>query len=59
MPTYLYRCSCGTQSEARRAIDQRDDAPCCASCGTAMRRALTATPVVFKGSGFYRTDSRT
>lgn len=58
MPTYEYRClDCHRQYEKREGFD----APAlqeCPSCGGTARRVLHATAVVFKGSGFYKTDSR-
>ena len=58
MPTYEYRClDCQHQYEKREGFD----APAlqeCPSCGGTARRVLQATAVVFKGSGFYKTDSR-
>jgi putative FmdB family regulatory protein len=58
MPTYEYRClDCQHQYEKREGFD----APAlqeCPSCGGTSRRVLHAPPVVFKGSGFYVTDSR-
>ena len=58
MPTYEYRClDCHQQYEKREGFD----APAlqeCPTCGGTARRVLQATPVLFKGSGFYSTDSR-
>ena len=58
MPTYEYRClDCHQQYEKREGFD----APAlqeCPTCGGTSRRVLQATPVLFKGSGFYVTDSR-
>lgn len=58
MPTYEYRClDCQHQYEKREGFD----APAlqeCPTCGGTARRVLQATAVVFKGSGFYKTDSR-
>ena len=58
MPTYEYRClDCQHQYEKREGFD----APAlqaCPTCGGTARRVLQATPVLFKGSGFYVTDSR-
>ncbi|HYM16880.1 MAG TPA: FmdB family zinc ribbon protein [Dehalococcoidia bacterium] len=58
MPTYEYACdSCGKRYEKREGFD----APArqkCQHCGKMASRVLFAPPVVFKGSGFYKTDSR-
>ncbi|MEX0785106.1 MAG: FmdB family zinc ribbon protein [Dehalococcoidia bacterium] len=58
MPTYEYSClDCSHVYEKREGFD----APAlqeCPSCGGTARRVLHAAPIVFKGSGFYVTDSR-
>jgi putative FmdB family regulatory protein len=58
LPTYAYRCeSCGNQYEKRESFS----APArqkCPACGKPAQRVLFAPPIVFKGSGFYKTDSR-
>ena len=57
MPTYEYRCVAGHQYEKREGFD----APArqkCEVCGKQSDRMLFAPPIVFKGSGFYKTDSR-
>src|SRR5207342_3681897 len=59
MPTYQYRCTeCGEDLEA---VQKFSDAPLetCPTCGGTLRKVFNAVGVVFKGSGFYRTDSRT
>jgi putative FmdB family regulatory protein len=58
VPTYQYACTaCGEQLEA---VQSFSDAPLteCPSCGGALRKVFSAVGVVFKGSGFYKTDSR-
>jgi putative FmdB family regulatory protein len=58
MPTYQYRCTeCGEDLEA---VQKFSDAPLttCPVCGGRLRKVFNAVGVVFKGSGFYRTDSR-
>ena len=58
MPTYQYRCTdCGQNLEA---VQRFSDAALteCPNCGGSLRKVFNAVGVVFKGSGFYRTDSR-
>ena len=59
MPVYQYACTeCGEQLEVRQSFT--DDAlTVCPACSGRLRKVLSAVGVVFKGSGFYRTDSRT
>ena len=58
MPTYAYRCKdCGHAFEAVQAFT--DDALTeCPACGGVLRKQYGSVGVSFKGSGFYRTDSR-
>ena len=58
MPVYQYACTeCGEQLEVRQTFT--DDAlTVCPVCEGRLRKVLSAVGVVFKGSGFYRTDSR-
>lgn len=58
MPTYEYACTeCGDRTEMVQSIS---DAPLttCTVCGGALRKVFSPVGIVFKGSGFYRTDSR-
>ena len=58
MPTYQYACtSCGEELEA---VQKFSDEPLteCPACGGRLRKVFSAVGVVFKGSGFYKTDSR-
>ena len=58
MPTYQYACtSCGERLEA---VQKFSDDPLteCPACGGALRKVFSPVGVVFKGSGFYKTDSR-
>ena len=58
MPTYEYRCSdCGHQFEIYRGIDE-DPLTVCERCGGRLRKVFHPAGIVFKGSGFYATDSR-
>jgi len=58
VPTYQYTCTeCG---EPLEAVQKFTDAPLtvCLACGGRLRKVFSAVGIVFKGSGFYRTDSR-
>ena len=58
MPVYQYACTeCGHQLEARQNFTD-DPLTECPDCAGRLRKVLSAVGVVFKGSGFYRTDSR-
>lgn len=58
MPLYEYQCrSCRKVAEVRHGFKETYDAPC-AECGGEMARVFSPAGIVFKGSGFYLTDSR-
>jgi putative FmdB family regulatory protein len=59
MPTYEYRCrDCGQHHEVVQSFT--DDALTeCPACGGELRKVFSPIGISFKGSGFYRTDSRT
>lgn len=58
MPTYQYSCTeCGHFFEAFQSFSE-DSLTECPECGGRLRKVFNAVGVVFKGSGFYRTDSR-
>ncbi|GAA3576313.1 zinc ribbon domain-containing protein [Microlunatus spumicola] len=58
MPTYQYRCTeCGTDLEAVQKFTDPALTEC-PTCHGSLRKVFNAVGVVFKGSGFYRTDSR-
>jgi len=58
MPLYDYKCTkCGKVREVRHGFDERH-AEACPDCGGALARVFNPAPIVFKGSGFYVTDSR-
>ena len=58
MPLYDYACTkCGRVHEVRHGFDETYDEPC-EVCGAPLRRVFNPAPVLFKGSGFYVTDSR-
>ena len=58
MPIYEYACtSCGERTEARQSFD---DPPLekCTVCGGKLRKLYSPVGIVFKGSGFYSTDTK-
>ena len=58
VPTYEYMCTaCGEQTEA---VQKFTDDPLteCPNCGGTLRKLFSSVGIVFKGSGFYRNDSR-
>ena len=57
MPTYDYRCSRGHLYEKRERFGSPPEQPC-ERCGRPARRVIHVPRVVFKGSGWYKTDSR-
>ncbi|WP_352396475.1 FmdB family zinc ribbon protein [Kineosporia sp. NBRC 101677] len=58
MPTYVYACTeCNHGFEAQQAFS--DDAlTTCPECSGKLRKVFNSVGIVFKGSGFYRNDSR-
>ncbi|MCX3286863.1 MULTISPECIES: FmdB family zinc ribbon protein [Streptomyces] len=58
MPTYQYQCTeCGEGLEAVQKFT--DDALTeCPNCNGRLKKVFSAVGIVFKGSGFYRNDSR-
>lgn len=58
MPTYQYACT--VCDERPEAVQSFTDAPLteCPACQGALRKVFSAVGVVFKGSGFYKNDSR-
>ena len=58
MPTYEYACTkCGHRLEAVQSFSD-DPLTKCSECGGALRKVYGNVGIVFKGSGFYKTDSR-
>ena len=58
MPTYSYACTeCGNRFDAVQAFSDAA-LTTCAKCNGRLRKLFGNVGVVFKGSGFYRTDSR-
>ncbi len=59
MPTYEYACkSCGENIEVFQSFNSRP-LKSHSECGGELKKVFHARGVVFKGSGFYKTDSRT
>jgi putative FmdB family regulatory protein len=57
MPTYQYQCSaCEHAFEAFQSFSE-DPLTVCPECKGEVRKVYSAVGVVFKGSGFYKTDS--
>ena len=61
MPTYQYACTNSEGKHEFEVVQSFSDAPVseCPECGAPVRKVYGSVGVVFKGSGFYRTDSRT
>ncbi|MGE3621139.1 MAG: FmdB family zinc ribbon protein [Acidimicrobiia bacterium] len=58
MPTYEYRCkSCGQHLEVVQSFTE-DALTECPACGGELRKVFGSIGISFKGSGFYKTDSR-
>jgi len=58
VPTYQYSCTeCGEALEVQQSFSD-DPLTVCPACQGRLRKVYNAVGVVFKGSGFYRTDSR-
>ena len=58
MPIYEYECErCLLRFELKRSFGE-DGRGYCPRCGSEARRLFSPIPIIFKGSGFYITDSR-
>lgn len=58
MPTYGYRCpACAHEFEVVQRMTDEAGADC-PRCGSQSRRVFFPAGIVFKGGGFYKTDSR-
>jgi len=57
VPLYDYQCEAGHRYEKRESFGAPAQQPC-DQCGKPARRLLNAPPIVFKGSGWYVTDSK-
>jgi putative FmdB family regulatory protein len=59
MPVYEYECEiCACRFELKRRFDEYERSPCCPQCQGKVRRLFSPPAIIFKGSGFYVTDSR-
>jgi putative FmdB family regulatory protein len=57
VPVYEYRCSKGHEYELTEGFSAPSEQKCI-DCGAVARRQISMPAVIFKGSGFYSTDSR-
>ncbi|MFC1901803.1 FmdB family zinc ribbon protein [Chloroflexota bacterium] len=59
MPIYEYECeNCSCRFELKRRFDEDAESPCCPQCQGKVRQLISPSAIIFKGSGFYVTDSR-
>ena len=59
MPIYEYECEkCACRFELKRRFSEDAGSPCCPKCRSKVRRIFSPSVILFKGSGFYVTDSR-
>jgi putative FmdB family regulatory protein len=59
MPVYTYRCgNCGVQFERQQSFTDQPLKSCPECRKKALKKVITSTKVIFKGSGFYATDNR-
>jgi putative FmdB family regulatory protein len=59
MPTYRYRCAkCGEELEVWQSFDEKPKTRHSGGCGGKLTKVLSPAGIVLKGSGFYKTDSR-
>lgn len=58
LPIYEYECTCcSSRFELKQSFSENGPAPC-PRCGCTAERIFSPVPIIFKGSGFYTTDSR-
>jgi len=58
LPIYEYECTCcSLRFELKRSFSENTPVSC-PQCGGSAQRVISPVPIVFKGSGFYSTDSR-
>ena len=59
MPVYTYRCgNCGVQFERQQSFTDQPLKTCPECRKKALKKVITPSKVIFKGSGFYATDNR-
>jgi putative FmdB family regulatory protein len=59
MPVYTYRCeNCGVQFEKHQSFTDNPLKTCPECKKKALKKVITPTKIIFKGSGFYATDNR-
>jgi putative FmdB family regulatory protein len=59
MPVYTYRCdSCGVQFERHQSFTDKPLKTCPECRKKSLRKVITPSKVIFKGSGFYATDHK-
>ncbi len=59
MPIYEYECEiCACRFELKRHFDEDEGNLCCPQCQGKVHQLFSAPAIIFKGSGFYVTDSR-
>jgi putative FmdB family regulatory protein len=59
MPVYTYRCdNCGVQFEKHQSFTDNPLKTCPECKKKALKKVITPTKVIFKGSGFYATDNK-
>lgn len=59
MPQYDYICpECGNKEEVEMSMKEVGNViPTCSKCGVSMEQRVTVGGIVFRGAGFYKTDS--
>ena len=58
MPFYDYHCeTCDLDFEVFQSMSEKPSGTC-PTCGAQVRRLFDASSIIFKGSGFYKTDTR-
>jgi putative FmdB family regulatory protein len=59
MPVYTYRCeNCGVQFEKHQSFNDEPLKICPECRKKSLKKVITPTKIIFKGSGFYATDNR-